>query len=51
MSTGEFLFVMIAWLAAQKLASAASSAAGDGRSWMESLAISEREHLVWLKAL
>jgi hypothetical protein len=51
MSAGQFIFLLIAWLLINKLASLASVAAGEGRSWMESLAITEREHLAWLRAL
>jgi hypothetical protein len=51
MSASQFLFILITWLIVQKTASLAGTAADDGRSWMESLAITEREHLVWLRAL
>jgi hypothetical protein len=47
----EYLFVLISFVAAQQLASAAATAAEQGRSWMESLGITEFDDLVWLRAL
>lgn len=51
MSAGQFLFILITWIGVQKIASYAANAADEGRSWMGALGISEREHLVWLRAL
>lgn len=50
-NVNEYLFVLISFLAAQQLASAAANAAHEGLSWMESLGISELEDLAWLRAL
>jgi hypothetical protein len=47
----EYLFILISFLAAQQLASAAAKGAEEGRSWMESLGINDLEDLVWLRAL
>lgn len=47
----EYLFVLFSFLAAQQLASAAATAADEGRSWMQSLGVTEFEDLVWLRAL
>jgi hypothetical protein len=47
----EYLFVLFSFLAVQQFATAASTAADEGRSWMESLGVTEVEDLVWLRAL
>lgn len=51
MTGNEYLFILISFLAAQQLASAAAKGAEEGRSWMESLGINDLEDLVWLRAL